>query len=106
MTRRPSLVLAVVVFLAVGAVMVSARSESSTAAQAPQWVTGGVQTLRAYFHGNPEPTRVTWGTRLKRRWVTIYLAHTYKVYSHGPPGSIVTGSRATITWDRSRSELV
>jgi hypothetical protein len=101
MTPRTLMAFAAVVIAAI----VSARAGSASAAQAPQWVTGGVQTLRAYFHGNPEPIRVTWGTHLKQRWVTIYLARTHKVYSHGPRGSIVTGSRATITWDLSRPNL-
>jgi hypothetical protein len=101
MTRRFLLSLAAVVVT----VMVSVCAGSASAAQAPQWVTAGVQTLRAHFHGNPEPARVTWGTHLKRRWVTIYLAQAHRVYSHGPRGSIVTGSRATITWDLSRPEL-
>ena len=81
----------------------------SAARNRPSWVAEGVQTLRSYFRGNPQPRTVSWGIRHHERWVTLVFPKLETcVMSRcldGPApinGHVVrrpvTGRRATITW--------
>src|SRR5438067_356266 len=89
----------------------TANGRVTGAARAPRpvWVTHGVQSLRSYFRGKPEPSRVSWGRDSKRNWVTIVFPKLETcVLCRGGPVTVghtvrrtVTGRRATITWYRS-----
>jgi|SRR5665213_376563 hypothetical protein len=83
---------------AILAVVTVGGAQASVAAKTPPWVAHGVQILRHSFYGTPAPTRVRWGTEPGARWVSIDLAASHRVFSHGPRGSVVVGRHATVTW--------
>jgi hypothetical protein len=73
----------------------------------PSWISTGVTTLRSYFVGSPSPDSVAWGSTADSDWVTIKFSTTQTCKRcHGPTGSVVTGRRATITWQHGRRKSI